>query len=108
MGRPQPTSFAILDPLGLLALPIASTGRDRVDDNGPPPRTDGANSSGMAIDARTLGSAPFFWLLIAVGLIALPGAEDEEHTSRSTAVWKADDGRFGFASHHPATGTIRP
>src|SRR5215813_5249326 len=72
MGSLRQTSSLVHDPLGLLALPMTSTGQDRPDEDGPRPGIEGAKSSGMAIAAKTLAAA-LIPLLIAVSLVALPG-----------------------------------
>jgi len=114
MGSLRQTSSLVHDPLGLLALPMTSTGRDRPDEEGPRPGIDGAKSSGMAIAAKTLGGA-LIPLLIAVSLFAPPGPASDAHTSSRPAVWKADEGwclgalaPFMFASHHPLRELFDP
>ena len=110
MGSPRQVSSLVHDPLGLLALPMTPPGHDPPDD-GPRPGADNAKSSGMAIAAKTLGGA----LLVAAGLVALPGPANDVHTSSRTAVWKADHGwcqsalaPFSFASHHPLRKLFDP
>ena len=108
MGNPHQTHSLIHDPLGLLALPMTAPGYDPPDDDAPRP---GTKSSGMAIAAKTLGGA----LLVAAGLVALPGPANDVHTSSRTAVWKADHGwcqsalaPFSFATHHPLRELFDP
>jgi hypothetical protein len=78
MGKAQQESFLVHDPLGLLALPIASIGHDPCGNDG---RRTGTNSAKlldvdevleMAIAAKTIGGALVAGL-IAVSLVALPG-----------------------------------
>jgi len=58
------------DPLGLLALPIASIGRDRPADDGPRTRLlDVEERLGMANTAKTIGVA-LIAVIIAVSLVA--------------------------------------
>jgi hypothetical protein len=76
MGSPLPPSL-IHDPLGLLAMPMTAPGDDPTDHDAPRP---GAKSSGRAMVA----------LLVAAGLVSLPGPTNDVHTSSPTAVWKAN------------------
>ena len=111
MGSPRKVSSLVHDPLGLLALPMTPPGHDPPDDDGTRPGAENAKSSGMAIAAKTLGGA----LLVAAGLVALPGPANDVHTSSRTAVWKADHGwcqsalaPFSFATHHPLRELFDP
>src|SRR5215475_945685 len=112
MGSPHQTPSLIHDPLGLLALPMTALGYDPPDDAPRP----GAKSWGMAIAANMLGGA-MVALLVAAGLVSLPGPTNDVRTSSPTAVWKylthpagvpANHGWFQsalapllFASHQP-------
>jgi hypothetical protein len=84
MGKTRQRSSLVHDPLGLLALPIASIDRDRPADDGPQPGTntskllDAEEGLGMAIAAKTIGGA-LVAVLIAVGLVALPGPAKGPH-----------------------------
>src|SRR5215510_6643179 len=82
MGNPHQTHSLIHDPLGLLALPMTAPG----DDDAPRP---GTKSSGMAIATKMLKGA-MVALLVAAGLVSLPGPANDVHTSSRTAFWKAD------------------
>ena len=59
MGSPRQKSSLVRDPLGLLALPMTSTGSDRPT----------AKSSGMAIAVKTIGGA-LVAVLIMVSLVS--------------------------------------
>src|SRR5215467_16082242 len=88
MESPHQTPSLIHDPLGLLALPMTAPGYDPPDDAAPRP---GAKSSGMAIATNMLRGA-MVALLVAAGLVSLPGPTNDVHTSFGTAVWKANHG----------------
>jgi len=107
MGSPRRVSSLVHDTLGLLALPMTPPGHDPPDDDGPRPGADDAKSSGMA--------GALVALLVAAGLVALPGPANDVHTSSRTAVWKADHmwcqsalAPFSFASHHPLRELLDP
>jgi len=74
MRKARQISPLVHDPLGLLALPIESIGRDRPADDGPQPGTnakllDVEERLGMANAAQTIGGA-LVVVLIAVSLVA--------------------------------------
>ena len=107
MGSPRQTSSLVHDPLGLLALPMKSTGRAWPDEVDPPPGINSTQSLGMAIATKTIGAA-LAAVLVAVSFVALPGPANDGQTVSRTAVWKADEGwclgalaPFIFASHYP-------
>ena len=78
MGKARQRSSLVHDPLGLLASPIASIGRDWSAADGPRPETNGPKvldveeGLGMAIAAKTIGGA-LVVVLIGVSLVANPG-----------------------------------
>ena len=74
MGSPRQNSSLVRDPLGLLALPVVSAGRDGLADECPQPGTNSA-----AIAAKTI-SAVLVAVLIAVSLVSLPGPAKEAQT----------------------------
>ena len=107
MGSPRQTSSLVHDPLGLLALPMESTGRAWPDEVDPQPGINSTQSLGMAIATKTIGAA-LAAVLVAVSLVALPGPANDGQTASRTSVWKADEGwcigalaPFMFASHYP-------
>ena len=106
MGSPRQTSSLVHDPLGLLALPMTSTGRARPDEVDPQPGINSTQSLGMVIATKTIGASLAAVLLI--GLVALPGPANDGQTVSRTAVWEANEGLcigalapFIFASHYP-------
>jgi len=98
MGSPRLTPPLVHDPLGLLALPMTPPGHDPPDDDGPRPRADNAESSRMAIAAKTLGGA-MVALLVMAGLGVLPRPANDVHSSYA---WCASAlAPFSFAAHQP-------
>ena len=80
MGSAQKSSL-VNDPLGLLALPMASIGSAQLAGHGPQPGINGTESSlGATIAANTLGGA-LVAMLIAVSLVTPPGPSKEAQTS---------------------------
>jgi len=74
MQEARQRSPLVHDPLGLLALPIASIGRDRPADDGPRTRLlDVEERLGMANTAKTIGVA-LIAVIIAVSLVEPLGA----------------------------------
>ena len=107
MGSRRQTSSLVHGPLGLLALPMTSTGRARPDEVDPQPGINSTQSLGMAIATKTIGAA-LAAVLVAVSFVALPGPANDGQTVSRTAVWEANEGLcigalapFIFASHYP-------
>ena len=62
MGSPRQNSSLVHDPLGLLALPMTSIGRDQAGNH---------SAKSLGIAAKTIGAAQVA-VLIMVGLVSLP------------------------------------
>jgi hypothetical protein len=83
MRKARQISPLVHDPLGLLALPIASIGRDRLADDGPQLGTnakllDAEVRLGMPNATKTIGGA-LVAVLIAVSLVAPLGPVKAPH-----------------------------